>query len=133
MHRSKDTGCSPSLDDLVGALLEKPRHVQAERLGSLEVDDQLELNRGLDRKLVWLLALQDAIGISSCTPKIIVHVISIGQQAAEFSEEAGRIDGRETIASRQRYDLRAIGDRERVRRNDQATIWLECQCGNDRF
>ena len=45
--------------------------------------------------------------ISRCTPKLIVHVISIGQQAAEFSEEAGRIDGRETIASRQRYDLNA--------------------------
>ena len=86
------------------------RHVEAERLGRLEVDHQLELDRGLDRKLARLLALEDAIGIGRCAPKIIDQVISVGQQAAEFSEDAERIDGRETVASRQRYDLRAMGD-----------------------
>ena len=35
-------------------------------------------------------------------------VISIGWQAAEFSEVTERIDGRETVASRQRCDLRAM-------------------------
>src|SRR5260370_15140062 len=120
MHRSK----IPLFDHLVGALLEKPRHVQAERLGSLEVDDQLELNRGLDGKLVWLFALQYAIGISRCTPKIIVHVISIGQQAAEFSTDADRIDGREPIASRHRYALRAIAGRQGDRAADHTTILL---------
>src|SRR6266436_4822197 len=34
---------TPSLDHLVGALLEKPGHVEAKRLGGLKIDDQLEL------------------------------------------------------------------------------------------
>jgi hypothetical protein len=31
-----------SFDHLAGALLQKPRHIDAKRLGGLEVDDQLE-------------------------------------------------------------------------------------------
>ena len=85
------------------------RHVEAERLGGLEVDHQLELDRGLDRKLARLRALEDAIGIGRRAPKIIEQVISVGQQAADFSEETERIDGRETVASRQRCDLHAMG------------------------
>jgi hypothetical protein len=51
------------LDHLVGALLEKQRHVQSERLGSLEIDHQLKLDWGLDGKHARLLALEDAIDI----------------------------------------------------------------------
>ena len=83
---------------------------EAERLGGLEVDHQLELDRGLDGKLARLLALEDAIDIGRRAPKIIGQVNSVGQQAADFSEETERIDGRETIASRQRCDLYAMGD-----------------------
>ena len=52
----------PLLDHLVGTLLEKERHVEAERPGGLEVDHQLELDRGLDGKIARLRALEDAIG-----------------------------------------------------------------------
>jgi hypothetical protein len=46
---SATSGCeqsqerSPLFDHLVGKLLEMQRHVEAEYLGGLEVDDQLEL------------------------------------------------------------------------------------------
>src|SRR6266511_2504939 len=82
-------------------------HLETERLCGLEVDDQLELDRGLDGKLVRLCALEDAIGIERRAPKRIEPVISVRQQAAKFGEETERIDGRETVASRQRGDLRA--------------------------
>ena len=50
-------------DHLVGALLKEPRHVEAERLRGLEIDRQLELDRGLDREIGWLCATENAIDI----------------------------------------------------------------------
>ena len=47
----------PLLDHLVGALLKMQRHVEAERLGGLEIDRQFVLDRNLDRKLARLRAL----------------------------------------------------------------------------
>jgi hypothetical protein len=85
----------PLFNHLVGALLKMQSHVEAERLGGLEVDHQLELDRGLDGKLARLRALEDAIDIGRRAPKIIGQVISVGQQAAECSEITVRIDGRE--------------------------------------
>jgi hypothetical protein len=70
------------------------RRVESERLGGLGVDDQVELDWGLDGKLARLLAPQDAIGIGRRAPKIIGQVNCVGQQAAEFREETERIDGR---------------------------------------
>jgi hypothetical protein len=80
--------------------------VEAKRLGRLEIDHELELDRGLDGQLARVRALEDAVGIGRRAPKIIEPVESIGQQAAEFSELTVRIDGRKTVASRQRCDLR---------------------------
>jgi hypothetical protein len=50
-------------DHLVGALLQKRGHFETERLRSLKVDDQLELNRGLYGKLARFCALEDAIDV----------------------------------------------------------------------
>src|SRR5665811_483744 len=93
--------------------------VEAERLGGLEIDHQLELDRGLDGKLARLDALEDAIGIGRRAPKIIGHVISVGQQAAEFSEKTVRIDGGEAVASRERYHLCAMDVQEGIRHHDK--------------
>jgi len=43
------------LDHLVGALLEKNRHLDTECLGGLEIDHQVELEGDLDRKLRFLV------------------------------------------------------------------------------
>ena len=87
------------LDHLVGAGDERRRHFKAERLRGLEIDHQLELGRRLNWQLGRFLALEDAIGIGRREAKIIELVNSVGQQAADFSEDSARIDGRETIAS----------------------------------
>src|ERR1700730_3977631 len=93
--------------------MEMQRHLVAERLGGLEIDYQLELDRGLDGKLAWRRALEDAIGISCRALIIIQRIISVGQQATKFSEIAVRIDRRKMVESRQRCALRAMFDQIR--------------------
>jgi hypothetical protein len=66
----------------------------ASRPGGLEIDNQLELNWGLDGKLARFCALEDAIGVGRCFPIRIELVNSVGQQPADFSEDSARIDGR---------------------------------------
>ena len=48
---------------LVGTHEQRHRHVEAERFGGLEVDDQLELRRLLDWQIGGLLALENPAGV----------------------------------------------------------------------
>ena len=59
MHGSKPV----LFDQLVGAQEEGLRDRQPERLGGLEIDDQLELRRLLDRKIGRLGTLQDSVDV----------------------------------------------------------------------
>ena len=43
--------CNDLFDHLVGALLQKPRYLQPERLSGLEIDRQYEFGRQLNGKL----------------------------------------------------------------------------------
>src|SRR5262249_54873300 len=52
-------------DQLVGAAAQRERHSQAERLGGLQVDDQLDLRGLLHRQVGGLLALEDATGVDA--------------------------------------------------------------------
>src|SRR5437870_1260698 len=54
-----------SFDDLVGELQDRLRHREAERLCGLEIDDQLESGRLLDRQIGGLGALEDLSSVSA--------------------------------------------------------------------
>src|SRR3974390_3071174 len=99
-------------DQLVGTAEQRCRHIDADSLCGLEVDHQFELDRGLDGKLARLCAPEDPIGIGNRASKIIVQVNAVGDEATEFSEEAEWVDGWQTIASSQRYNLHAMGDHD---------------------
>ena len=59
------------------------RHVEAERLGGLEVDHQLVLGRRLHRQVGRLLALEDAIDVAGARAILIDPIGPIGDQAAD--------------------------------------------------
>ena len=84
MHRSKTT---PLFDHLVGAKQDPLRHVEAERLGGLEVHDHFEFCRKLHRQIAGFLAAQDAIDISGGAANGVYRVGSVGEQTALSDEE----------------------------------------------
>src|SRR5262249_54002439 len=129
----QQTQLPTSLNHVVGSLLKNPRYVEAKRLRGLEVDDQFVLDRRLNWQLGRFLALEDAIGIGRAERKIIELVNSVGQQAADFSEDSARIDGRETIASCKRCDFCTMEVREGIGHHDQSAIRLAGLSGNDRL
>ena len=100
-NRSKEA----SFDHVVGALLENPRHVEAERLRGLEVDDEFVLGRPLYRQVARLLALEDAVNITGSLPIHVDLISPIGDQAASGDEETFVVDRGQFVPCRQRVRL----------------------------
>src|SRR5215831_4232017 len=57
-----------SFDHLVGAGEHRRWHLEPERFRRLEIDNQLELRRLLNRQVSGLLALKDTIDVTGCAP-----------------------------------------------------------------
>ena len=101
-------------DDLVGPGEDRRRHNQAERLGGLQIDHQLECGRLLHRQIGRLGAVEDLPGVSGELAVDSGEAGSIADQAAQSGELTPVIDRRNRMVRRQRDELLALAAVQRV-------------------
>src|SRR5262249_58279370 len=106
-------------DHFVGELLQLQRHFQAERLGSLEVDDELEFARLHDRQSGGLLTLEDAADIDGGLAVRVGQARGVGHEAAGVDQLARSKDGGDAVLLRQSRDSGGGSLEERVAGDDQ--------------
>jgi hypothetical protein len=94
--------------NLVGAGEQRGRHVDAERLGGLQVDDELVLCRRLHRQVSGLLALEDAVDVAGGLPVHVDEIRPVGDQPAGGDERAFVVDRGQLVPARQRDDQIAL-------------------------
>src|SRR4051812_10165355 len=119
------------LDDLVRGCEQAWRKRDADRLGRLQVDRQLERGRILDRQVGRSRTLQDAIDIGGGAAELLGAVGAVGHQATlvdegpapEHRRHARFIDGCQ--------EKRTVGHGEEVRQHQQAAVFPRSQ-GDDR-
>ena len=75
-------------DHLVGAGEQRRRNVKADRVGRLQVDDELESGRQLDRHFGWFLAPEDAADVDACLAILVRKVRSVAHQPTSFGKLA---------------------------------------------
>src|SRR5262249_56163926 len=71
MHRSNDVEVRRLFDYFIGARKQQWREREAERLGGLEIDNQLVLRRLLNREIGRLGALEDPFAFMASPPREI--------------------------------------------------------------
>jgi hypothetical protein len=74
LHRNKEL----LFQHLVGNSEERRRHIQSERLGCFEVDDQLVFGGRLNREVGRLFALENAIDICGRTSELLARAEGLG-------------------------------------------------------
>jgi hypothetical protein len=70
------------LEHFIGTAEQRERHLDAKRFGYLEIDNQFDFRRFLNRQFGRLLALENPPGIDADQPVIFGFIAAIAQQPA---------------------------------------------------
>ena len=100
--KMRDRSLSDLLDDLVGGGEQRWRHGEADGLGGLQVDDELELGRLQNWQVGWLLTLEDTAGVDAELAVSVGKARSVAHQPAGFDKLALRIDRRKRASGSER-------------------------------
>ena len=117
------------LDHLVGGVEQCCRDCQIERLCSLEIDDKFVPGGSLNWEITRFLASQNAIDVC-CRPSPLIDLIGpVGHEPALGCQIPEWINCRQAMVCRQCDDRLAVGNGERIRRDDQTAIRLTGKLG----
>src|SRR5262249_11996494 len=95
---------APLFDDLVGTQQERFGNFQSKRLGSCQIDDEIELRRLLDGKIGGLRPAQNFVDILGGSPEQVCVVWSIGHQTAHFDIRPRTVHRRQSRGECQRVN-----------------------------
>jgi hypothetical protein len=91
---------------------------EPERFGGLEVDHQVEFGGLQNRKIGWLLTLENPPGVDADLSIRIHNAWPITHQATSHGLFAIAVDRRQRMARRQRDQPFPIGEQERASTDD---------------
>src|SRR5215510_1064566 len=108
---------SRSFNHLVVAGEQRRWHFEADRLGRDQVDDEIELDRLLDRTVAWLCPAQNLVDVVTGAPEQVRDVRSVGHEPSGLNILPSRRNRWKMGACRQDIDPGAVADQQRIGTN----------------
>jgi hypothetical protein len=110
-----------------GAHEQRRRHVEAQRLCRLEVEDRFVLGRHLHRQVGRLCTAQDAVDVCCRLSKYVDDINPVGHKSAIHDEVAPSVNRRQVVFGRERDNEIAMSNSEAVRQYEQAAVVVACE------